>query len=597
MLNRFASHSALTDFLASHNISAQQIQTDYEQRQRDARRLEEEEPQPEDEEDKENEDGGEDVAERQKRKRKEEKALLKIRQSKEFKRRKFEAKKRGSDDEDDDTIARTMMAKAKPLPGQLDNCETCGKRFTVTPYSKTGSEGGLLCGKCSKELKDEEKKVQAQEKKKKPAPKGRKRQTESDRMMGDVKPGAKSLAEQCVRKVADVVNDIEEFGDMPQYLLDRLSQILSKKRVLNSRTLDLFLRPENKSISIYDCGKLESEDFIKIFSFMPDLETVNLRFAGQFKNEALQYMINKNEKVRHLTLGAANLVSNETWEALFDSHGQQLETLKLSELNDSMHDDCVASMVASCQNLHRLKLRSCSHQTEATIENIASSLRNLEHLSLAIAPETPVEGLIELVKNVGPKLKTLSLENFNELDDSVLAALKQHCQNLSKLRIIGSSACTDSAFADLFTNWSNPAIPFIDLSQNRDLADSDPDDTNSDTTGFGPLAFKAMMSHSASALERLDLHSDRAITNEALLDVFDPDNQYPALKNIDLSFVTHVDDVVMTSMWRSCPALTKLAVFACFNARGVERIPARVAVIGLPNAADRVVVEGDMMES
>ena len=43
--------------------------------------------------------------------------------------------------------------------------------------------------------------------------------------------------------------------------------------------------------------------------------------------------------------------------------------------------------------------------------------------------------------------------------------------------------------------------------------------------------------------------------------------------------------------------LTKLAVFACFNARGVEKIPSRVAVIGLPNAADRVVVEGDMVES
>ena len=121
---------------------------------------------------------------------------MKIKQSKEFKRRKYEKKKRGSDSEDDDVLARSMMAKSKPLPGQLENCETCGKRFTVTPYSKTGPDGGLLCVKCSKEINDQEKKEKAQ--KKRGPQRGRKRQTESDRMMGDVKPGAKSLIECCV---------------------------------------------------------------------------------------------------------------------------------------------------------------------------------------------------------------------------------------------------------------------------------------------------------------------------------------------------------------------------------------------------------------
>ena len=149
--------------------------------------------------------------ERKKRKRKEEKMLMKVKQSKDFKRRKNEAQRQdGSDADDDDTIARQMMAKDKRLPGQLDNCEVCEKRFTVTPYSKSGPDGGLLCGKCSKELKDEEKKAQKAAKKKQPAQRGRKRQTESDRMMGDVKPGAKSLVDVCVRKVADVVNEIDD---------------------------------------------------------------------------------------------------------------------------------------------------------------------------------------------------------------------------------------------------------------------------------------------------------------------------------------------------------------------------------------------------
>ncbi len=121
---------------------------------------------------------------------------MKIKQSKEFKRRKSEHKRDYDDDESDDAIARGMLGKAQPLPGQLENCEICEKRFTVTPYSKTGPDGGLLCTKCSKEIADEEKKNKP--KQKRGPPKGKRRQTESDRMMGNVKPGSKSLLESCV---------------------------------------------------------------------------------------------------------------------------------------------------------------------------------------------------------------------------------------------------------------------------------------------------------------------------------------------------------------------------------------------------------------
>jgi DNA repair protein RAD7 len=54
----------------------------------------------------------------------------------------------------------------------------------------------LLCTKCSKELANEEKKNQP--KKRRGPPKGKRRQTESDRMMGNVQPGSKSLLETCV---------------------------------------------------------------------------------------------------------------------------------------------------------------------------------------------------------------------------------------------------------------------------------------------------------------------------------------------------------------------------------------------------------------
>ena len=399
-----------------------------------------------DNEENESDDDEEDAAERKKRKRKEEKNLLKIKQSKEFKRRKHESKKQyGSDDEeDDDSLARSMMDKNKRLPGQLDNCELCEKRFTVTPYSLAGPDGGLLCTKCSKELKDEDKANQKASKKK-PAPRARKRQTESDRMMGDVQPGAKNLVDQCVRKVADVVTDIDDFGDMPQTLLDRLSQILSRKRVFTSRTLNLFLREDCDTIDVYDSGKLEQEDFQKIFAHMPHVKNVNLRFAGQMKDEALRYMIDKCENLSHLQLGASNLVSDTAWIELFHQRGHQLESVKLSELNDALHDSTVQELALHCTSLRRLKLRSCSHMGEEAIAAL-SNLTQLEHLTLRVAPETPASTLNNLVDAVGANLKTLCLEGFDEANDDTLATIKATCKDLRKLRFIGNSQCTDAAF-------------------------------------------------------------------------------------------------------------------------------------------------------
>lgn len=591
--------SALTDFLASHNISAQQINLDYQARVRNAEQQSAQAAASAAAEE-DNEDAlsdEEDAAERKKRKRKEEKAIAKIKASKEFKKRKFEHQQDNPDElSDDDAIARNMMkkpAKAPPKPGQFANCELCEKRFTVTPYTIAGLDGGLLCTKCGKEFKDEKKKAENAAKKQKTVPRARKRQAESDRMMGDVRPGAKSLVEHCVKKVADVVNDIEEFGDLPQNLLDRLSQILSKKRVLNPRTLQLFLQPGIDRIAVYDCAKLETEDFQKIFAFMPDVERVNLRFAGQFKDESLRYMTEKNLKIRHLQLGATNLISDDAWADLFIKRGLQLETLKLSEINDAMKDETVQIMAEHCTNLRRLKLRSCPHMTEASIKSI-STMNSIEHLTLAIGQDCEPETLVNMITNLGPQLKTLSLEDYFYADNTVLQAIKNSCTSLRKLRLIGSGAFTDSMLASLFgSDWHNSALPFIDLSSNRDL---DPtleteEAENEDPIGFGSNAFKSMFQHSGSKLERLDLHSCRQISHDALTEVFDGRKQYPNLRDIDLSFVTHVDDYVMTGIFKSCPALEKLAVFACFSAKEAN-IPRGIAVIGLPNAQTAVEVFG-----
>lgn len=130
-----------------------------------------------------------------KRKRAQKKTLAKIKGSKDYKRQK-KRKNEGSDEEGDD-VAWDMYTKKKPVPGQLENCEICEKRFTVTAYSKTGPDGGLLCTKCSKEQEDQRRKDQKP--KKLAGSRDKRRQIQSNLLDGVVQIGSKSLQELCIK--------------------------------------------------------------------------------------------------------------------------------------------------------------------------------------------------------------------------------------------------------------------------------------------------------------------------------------------------------------------------------------------------------------
>ena len=189
--------SALTDFLASNNISAAQISADYERRQREARQQQEQVATPTGDsiEQDDDEERIESAAQKKRRKRQQEKTLAKIKESKGHKSQK-KRKNEGSDGDDDD-IAWDMYTKKKPLPGQLENCEKCEKRFTVTAYSKTGPEGGLLCTKCSKEQEEQKKKDQRS--KKEAVSRDKRRHVQSNLLDGIVQIGSRTLQELCIK--------------------------------------------------------------------------------------------------------------------------------------------------------------------------------------------------------------------------------------------------------------------------------------------------------------------------------------------------------------------------------------------------------------
>lgn len=415
------------------------------------------------------------------------------------------------------------------------------------------------------------------------------------------------------QKVADNINDVEEFGDLPDTLLNRLSQILSRRRVITARTLDLFLRPDLTAIAIYDCAskfdllrgtrvwtcllipsviELETDDYIKIFSIVPRVQTLNLRNSGQFKDEVIDYILERNIPIQHLQLAAPNLVSDAKWQEFFRRRGSHLDSLKLSGLDYAMDDHTISQMVEHCPNLRRLKLKECFKIGDPSLDAI-STMKKLEHLSLRLKLPTSASSLASLIAQIGHSLRTLSLERFDNADDSVLETIHTTCTQLSKLRFTLNDFCTDAGFLSLFSDWSNPPLAFADLSSNRDLDYANPDGP-SDAIGLASNGFRALIKHSGSRLERLDISSCRHITYEAFSDIFDGATQYPYLRDMNISFLTRVDTPILSGIFRSCPQLTKVTAFGCFNIRDVE-VPAGLALIGVPNAQESIVQEGDYL--
>lgn len=324
---------------------------------------------------------------------------------------------------------------------------------------------------------------------------------------------------------------------------------------------------------------------------VPKVQNLNLRNAGQFKDGIIDYIIERDVPIRSLQLEAANLVTNGKWAEFFEKCGHRLETLKLSWLDYCMDDDTFMGLVRHCPNIKRLKMKKCFRLGDVAL-GAMTDLRQLEHLSLRFPTATTPGVLINLISFIGPGLRTLSLEGFSDADDDALSMIHSSCTQLSKLRFTENDSCTDVGFASLFTNWSNPALAFIDFSSNRSVDYAVPDGPE-DPVGLASGGFEALMEHSGSRLERLDISSCRHITYESFSKVFDGKEQYPVLKDINISFLTKIDTSIVAGMFRSCPELIKVTAFGCFNVIEAA-VPKGVALIGVPNAQDSIVQEGDL---
>ncbi|KAK3092191.1 UV-damaged DNA-binding protein rad7, partial [Teratosphaeriaceae sp. CCFEE 6253] len=114
---------------------------------------------------------------------------------------------------------------------------------------------------------------------------------------------------------------------------------------MKSKTLPLFLRPDLDSVVVHDAAYLEEDDYHQIFAVVPELKKLVLSNACQLKDKSIDYMLERCRELRHLSLYAGNLVSEEMWHRIFVEAGPKLEVIKLKWLDAAFEDSAVRKMV------------------------------------------------------------------------------------------------------------------------------------------------------------------------------------------------------------------------------------------------------------
>lgn len=77
--------------------------------------------------------------------------------------------------------------------------------------------------------------------------------------------GAKSLMSLCIETLVRNINLADDLGDLPPHTMDKISRMISKRRLLDPATLNLFLQTEARTVAIYDASKLSADDLIRVF--------------------------------------------------------------------------------------------------------------------------------------------------------------------------------------------------------------------------------------------------------------------------------------------------------------------------------------------
>ncbi|CCG21341.1 Rad7 protein [Candida orthopsilosis Co 90-125] len=493
-----------------------------------------------------------------------------------------------SDDADDLTNANMKGF------GDQDTCVDCGDKFELSVYSRFIKEkSGYLCDSCNKVLKERERRARTNQLN---ARKKRKRVAQA--LLNRTTVKIPKLQDVCIKKITQNIEDVDVLGDIGQVNLNKISSILSKNRSLNDKTISLFLSPDLKNISFWDCSNVDSDSLNKIASYCPNLESLTLFMCGQLHNDNLEYFASNLRHLNSLSLNGPFLISDKMWQAYFNQVAGRLQVFEVRNTH-RFGNESLLSLLENCgKDLTSLKLsRLDGITTQDTYSQISKRITSskLQHFEVSYPTNEDLvtdDIIIEILQKTGDSLVSLNVDGCSALTEKfLLDGVSKYCRNLTKLSMKNLDQVSNEGFATAFNQFSKVnagGLIEVNLMKCTDLGDE---------------AIYALLNHSCHTLVELSINSLHRITSDFLSQNFTDDShqfkrqlkerhaenlnvkyyqQLPLLllTYLDASFVRAVDNEILSLLGDSCPKLQIIEVYGDNRCNGKATFRDGLMVIG-----------------
>ncbi|KAK8864528.1 hypothetical protein IAR55_001778 [Kwoniella newhampshirensis] len=430
--------------------------------------------------------------------------------------------------------------------GEFMDCGQCGKKFTVTAYTKEhpSNPSTFLCVNCCYALGiDPFAKPKKGAVKKKPVAR---KDVRSKVVHYEERKGVSPLGDICIHLIGQYIENVGKLGDIGGINMDKVCKIISKGRRLTPETAPLFYSADRESLAMYDCTRLTPEAFITLGKLCPNLTSLHLHLCGQLSTDAVSSWGKCLKHLKRLELFAPFLVRKEGWINFFKAVGKHLEGFLVTQ-SPRIDLETIQVMVKSCPNLTELRLAEIGQLNSDCIAAL-KPLKKLKILDLSF-PGTPLpdDTVSDLLSGVGGNIQNLVLADNPDLTDAVLLSIAKHCPQLRSLSLRNAVELTDEGVASFFVllkKRQQPGLVQIDLEKGHDLKEK---------------ALRALIDHSGSTVERLSLLGWRELPADAISEL----TKCTKLRELNMGWCRNVTDHTVKDILEGCEAVQLLKVWGC----------------------------------
>ncbi|ORX88809.1 RNI-like protein [Basidiobolus meristosporus CBS 931.73] len=474
-------------------------------------------------------------------------------------RRRSSGKKKAPEDDDDDDFLADIKSpsrnRAYSSGNGIEFCGQCRCRFMTNSSTKV-TRAGKLCPACAEGKKTP--------KNAKPRKRKRANKLGKGTVFWDEDGVVPTLQDICIKIIGRYIDDVETLGDIGDYNMDKIAQIISKHRQLNNHTLKLFLDPIHQELSLYDCTKLDQTGLSGIAHFCPNLVSLSLNYCGRMNDDILKLYTTRFTQLKSLSLGGAFLITDQGFIAMLEALGPQLEKFCV-EHTAKLSIQTVEVLSEKCPELREVRLVRCGKMDDLSLKPL-EKLTKLEILDISYPGTSPTDDtLISILNHVGSNLTYLGVSDCQLLTDRfLLDGVRPCCPRLRELHIAGCSGISNSGVKELFTDWTlNEGFTGINLARCTTLDDE---------------VLDAVIGHSKSALQYLNLNGLDELSEEGLTRFASA--KCENLQELDLSWCRAVNDDIIGAFGQNCPALQSLKVWGCHRVTECALLPKQVKIIG-----------------